>query len=101
MSPFFIIFSPFVRLVGHSLAATFGFSGIAVVAILPVQLIGGLSKYASLSPKDMELFEYVEIGILYVDAALPLFVIVIYSVYFMIEQWRAMKVLLVTSGSEP
>jgi len=94
MSPFFIIFEPFLRLLGHSIAASFGFSGIAVVAIVPVQLIKLLATYAALRPEFIALFEMVESGILYVDAILLLFVIVIYSIYFMIEQWRAMRALL-------
>ena len=69
-----------------------------MIAILPVQLIKALSKYASLSPTAVELFELVEVGILYVDALLLLFVILIYSMYFMIEQWRAMKMLVGSSG---
>jgi hypothetical protein len=100
MSPFFIIFAPFLRLVGHSLAAVFGFSGIAVIAVLPVQLIRLLSTYASLGPDAVELFQMVEVGILYGDAILLVFVIAIYSIYFIVEQWRALATLLrAKSGS--
>jgi hypothetical protein len=86
--------------VGHSLAASFGFSGIALIAILPFQLIKGISEHASLNPTAMELFELVEMGIVYVDTLLLLFVIVVYSILFIVEQWRAMSMVLGSSGKK-
>ena len=101
VSPFFIIFEPFVRLVGHSLAASFGFSGIALVAILPVEVVKLLSAYAAITPGHIALFETIESAILYLDAILLLFVIAIYSLYFVVEQWRAAWKLLRGSAAGP
>jgi hypothetical protein len=94
MTPLLIIFAPFVRLLFHSLAASFGFSCIALIAILPVQVIRLVSIYTIFSQQQISVFESVESWILYIDAMLLVFVIVIYSVYFIFEQGRALWTLI-------
>ncbi|WP_441237966.1 hypothetical protein [Bradyrhizobium sp. 930_D9_N1_4] len=98
MSPLLIIFIPFVRLVGHSLAASLGFSGIAMIAVLPIMLVRQIASYTTLAADKLKIFETVETAILYLDSALLVFVIVIYSIYFMVEQWRALRKLLKQEG---
>jgi hypothetical protein len=100
MTPLVIIFAPFVRLLFHSLAASFGFSGIALITILPVQVIRLMSTYTALNEKQIALFDTVESGILYMDAILLVFVILIYSLLFIFEQIRAMWTLFKLQTSE-
>lgn len=90
MTPLIIIFTPFVRLLFHSLAASCGFSCIALIAILPVQVIRWVSIYTIFSQQQISVFESIESGILYLDAVLLIFVILIYSGYFVFEQGRAL-----------
>jgi len=90
MTPIVIIFAPFVRLLFHSLAASFGFSCIALIAVVPVQVIRLVSIYPIFSQEQMSVFESVEKWILYIDAMLLVFTILIYSAYFVFEQGRAL-----------
>jgi hypothetical protein len=63
-------------------------------------LIKSISEYASLNPTAVGLFEFVEMGIVYVDTLLLLFVIVVYSILFIVEQWRAMSMVLGSSDKK-
>jgi hypothetical protein len=101
LTPLVIIFAPFVRLIFHSLAASLGFSGIALIAILPVQVIRWMSIYTTIHPEQVAVFELVESWILYIDAILLVFVILIYSLFFVFEQVRALWKLLKLQSDGP
>jgi hypothetical protein len=93
MTALVVIFTPFVRLFFHSLAASCGFSGLALITIIPVQIIKLVSLYRLFGAEEIAVFEWVESWILRIDAILLLFVIVIYSIFFIFEQVQALRTL--------
>lgn len=99
MSSLLLIFIPFVRLVGHSLASSFGFLGIAVTTVLPVHSVQMLSKYGALSHAHVQVLEILEIGLLALDVVLLVVVIALYSGLFVVEEWRTLR-RMVTAGSK-
>ena len=91
MSALVVLLLPFVRLAGHSLASSLGFVGIALITVFPVHSVQLLSKQGMLHNSYITLLELVEGGILILDIALLVFVVILYSGVFAVEQWRAVK----------
>jgi hypothetical protein len=98
MTPFVMIFTPFVRLFFHSLAASLGFCGIAAITVLPVRVIKLISDY--IGEQQIAVFEWVDNWILHIDAILLLYVIAIYSCFFAFEQIQALRTLFQTHGAK-
>lgn len=96
MSPVVLLFIPFVRLIGHSLASSLGFIGIAVSTVMPVHSLKLISQYSQLSQAHIQVLEAVEIGLLALDVCLLAVVLAFYSGAFVVEEWRALKRLIVT-----
>jgi|SRR3954454_7889135 hypothetical protein len=85
MNPVVIIFTPFIRLLAHSFAATAGFCGIAGFAMIGFKVIHSLE----LGSEAVSAFKNLEVFVLWVDVVLFGYVTVVYSIYFLIEQTRA------------
>jgi predicted transporter len=94
MSPLFIIFAPFVRLVGHSLASSVGFSAIALVTVLPVESVRKVEAFATLTRNHVQLLEYAETVILVLDITLLIVMVLVSSGLFLYEEWKAIRALI-------
>ena len=91
MSAIILLLIPFARLAGHSLASSLGFTGILLITVLPVHSVRELAKHEVLSGAHVQVFEWIETGLMALDVCLLVFVVVLYSGVFAVEQWRVVK----------
>jgi hypothetical protein len=84
------IFLPVVRLAGHVAASAVGFIALGVLALIPVYLIK-LVVWAGGPAQLVELFNWLETAVLYVDVVLYAVTVLLWAFVFLVEEVRACR----------
>ena len=81
---------PAVRFAGHVLASAVGFTILAVVSLVPIYAVKILVGFGG-TKELVAFFQWVEIGVLYLDAAAYIVTVLIWTVVFLIEEVQAAR----------
>jgi hypothetical protein len=86
-------FLPAARFAGHVLASASGFVVLAAVALIPVFAVK-LLVLAGGGNEFIQLFHWIETGVLYLDATSYICTVLVWTIVFLIEEVRAARKIL-------
>ncbi len=85
------LFVPIARFAGHSLASAVGFVILLVVTLIPIFALRLLAWLGMRELAQVFNWNWLEIGVLYLDIGLYILTVLLWAYVFVIEEIRAVK----------